>query len=82
MKKSTRLATLKIRLKKLKKEKAKVEPEKFHEGGGVNVRACMECDRIDTDIHLTLKKMAFVKQGKSFLGDPLGARTSHIDNLK
>lgn len=76
MKKYTRLALLNRKLKKLKKDRDSIS--KFYENGNVCVSCCMEYDRINTDVYLTNKKINFLNQGKSFLGDFFGVDTTEL----
>lgn len=68
MKKSKRLRILNNKLNGLKTSLKKLSLSKFNSDGSVNIDAVLEYNRKDTEVKLTLRKIDYVHQGKSYLG--------------
>jgi len=79
MKKFQREKALNAQLKRHKEAMEKWESKRLS-GEKVDMKACREYDRAYAQYKMTQKKMNFLRQGKSYLGETLGYYVGDKDN--
>ena len=72
MNKSKKLKELNSKINKLQKKIVAQEPKQFKDNGSVNMESVIAIQKLYTELRITEKKINFLNQGKSYLGEAFG----------